>query len=64
MENLLLSLFIETKDNHTKSIITNTLETTGTEKSIPYLKESYKKTRDYRLRGDIERTIEKITAKT
>ena len=64
VENLLLSLFIETKDNHTKSIIINTLETTGTEKSIPYLKESYKKTRDYGLRGDIERTIEKITAKT
>lgn len=64
VENLLLSIFIDTKDSHTKSMITHTLETTGTENSIPYLQEAYKKTRDYGLRSDIERTIEKIKAKT
>lgn len=64
VENLLLSLFTDTKDSHTKSMITHTLETTGTEKSIPHLQEAYKKTRDYGLRGDIERTIQKIKTKT
>jgi hypothetical protein len=64
VENLMLSLFTETKDSHTKSIITHTLETTGTEKSIPYLQEAYKKTRDYGLRFDIERAIEKIKSNT
>jgi hypothetical protein len=63
VENILLSLFTDTKDSHTKLMITHTLETTGTEKSIPHLQEAYKRTRDYGLRDDIERTIEKIKAK-
>ncbi len=63
VEDLLLSIFIDTKDIHTKSVITHTLEITGTKKSIPFLKEAYKRTRDYGLRSDIERTIEKIKGK-
>jgi len=63
VEGLLLSIFVETKNSHTKSTITYTLETTGTSKSVPFLKEAYKKTRDYQLRSAIERTIEKIKGK-
>jgi hypothetical protein len=63
VEDLLLSIFVDTKDSHTKSMIVHTLETIGTIKSISFLKEAYKKTRDYGLRGDIERTIYKIEAK-
>lgn len=60
VEDLLLPLFIDTKDTHIKSVITWTLESTGTMKSIPILEEAFKKTRDYGLRGYIERAIEKI----
>ena len=63
VEDLLLPLFIDTKDNHIKSVITWTLESTGTIKSIPILEEAFKKTRDYALRGYIERTIEKIKSR-
>ena len=63
VEDLLLSIFVETKNSHTRAMITYTLETTGTGKSIPFLKEAYKKTRDYQLRSAIETAIEKIKDK-
>jgi hypothetical protein len=63
VEDLLLPIFIDTKDSHVKTVITWTLETSGTKKSVPYLEEAYKRTRDYGLRAYILKTIEKIKGK-
>jgi len=63
VEDLLLPMFINTKDSHMKTVITWTLETTGTKKSIPFLEQAYKRTRDYSLRSYIQKTIQKIKNK-
>lgn len=60
VEPLLLEIFENTKDSHTKDMITTPLESTGTPIAIPILEKAYKKTRDYGLRNSIERTIEEI----
>ena len=61
VEELLLGHFVGTKDSHMKNIISGTLKTVGTSKSIPILNEAHKKTRDYGLRYTIEETVKKIT---
>jgi hypothetical protein len=59
VETLLLDEFKIT-DKHMKGMICGPLSTAGTLKSIPVLKETYKKTRDNFLRCAIEDAIYKI----
>jgi HEAT repeat protein len=58
-EDLLLAEF-QTSDKHRKGTICGPLKTVGTTKSIPILREAYKKTRDGGLRATIEYTINAI----
>lgn len=60
VENLLLPLFIDTKDNHLKSVIAWTLESIGTARSIPVLEEAYERLGDQELKDYIGSAIEKI----
>jgi hypothetical protein len=60
VESLLLTLFEETNNNGKKGVISATLKTIGTSKSIPILEATYKKTRDNSLRWDIEEAISSI----
>jgi hypothetical protein len=62
VENLLLDEFKIT-DKHMKGMICGPLGTVGTSKSIPILKEAYKKTRDQFLRMAIERALQEIEAR-
>jgi len=59
VETLLLDEFKIT-DKHMKGMICGPLSTVGTLKSIPVLKETYKKTRDSFLRWAIDDAIHKI----
>lgn len=60
IEDILLTLFQKTKKSSIKDVICTPLETVGTNKSIPILEQSYKRTRDIFLRSSIKRTIEII----
>jgi hypothetical protein len=64
VEPLLLELFQESKDSHTKSMICTPLESVGTFKSLPILEREYKVTRDFWLRSKIELTLSKIKEKS
>ncbi|MDZ7900173.1 MAG: HEAT repeat domain-containing protein [Arcicella sp.] len=57
VEDLLLDIFKNKKDNHIRATVCFPLESVGTKKAIPVLNEVYKKTRDFGLRNDIERVI-------
>lgn len=59
VENILLDEFKITT-THMKGIICGPLSTVGTLKSIPVLKEAYKKTRDGGLRAEINNTIYRV----
>lgn len=59
VEDILLDEFKITS-THMKGMICGPLSTVGTLKSIPILKEAYKKTRDGGLRAEIDNTIYRI----
>lgn len=63
VEDILLDEFKITS-THMKGMICGPLSTVGTLKSIPILKEAYKKTRDRGLRMLIENTIHTIETRT
>lgn len=62
VEDILLDEFKITS-THMKGMICGPLSTVGTLKSIPILKEAYKKTRDGGLRAEIDNTIYKIESR-
>ncbi len=63
VETLLLDEFL-VADKHMKGMICAPLATVGTERSIPILKEEYKRTRDGFLRWAIKNAIQEIEKKT
>jgi hypothetical protein len=62
VEEILLEEF-KISRTRTKGIICRTLSTIGTLKSIPVLKEAYKKTRDMGFKNDIDNAVYKIESR-